>query len=503
MARLRPDLRPFQEAQHACHATQRTTSGEWLKDALVASAGRTAARSLGARFAETFNILDFGAQPNNPAFDNRASIQAALDAAYGAGGGLVEVPAGVYWMTGTGTASQGCIRIRSNTALRGAGAGVSVLKLVSGHNADLTGILRTPSGEEHTKIQIMDVTLDANGPGQASGTQMAFFCGTTPDDPPTTRCEDIRLVRVEATGGKGSSGYGFDPHENVLRLAFINCVAHDNELDGFVIDGCREVVIEGCWSWANGRHGYNFVTRSENNVISASHAVENTGSGIVVQNGAARTMIQGCDVRANDEEGIYIRGDATYGHNTHISVTGCHIIGNGRRGVRIAGASYNSLAMNRLVDNSQEANDGYDDIQLTSNDSVAATYNDVLLNIIHSTAANRSRYNIREEPSGGGDYNYFVGNRSSGCVNGTPQSVNGTETIIFGVREPDFFFGRAASNRFFLENSGRLRWGSANAGLTVGAAGAAAAPPATPQIYLEVEDSAQNRLLVPAYNKPA
>lgn len=34
-------------------------------------------------------------------------------------------------------------------------------------------------------------------------------------------------------------------------------------------------------------------------------------------------------------------------------------------------------------------------------------------------------------------------------------------------------------------------------------AGAAAAPPATPQIYLEVEDSAQNRLLVPAYNKPA
>lgn len=86
-------------------------------------------------------------------------------------------------------------------------------------------------------------------------------------------------------------------------------------------------------------------------------------------------------------------------------------------------------------------------------------------------------------------------------MNGTPQSVNGTDTIIFGVREPDFFFGRAASNRFFLENSGRLRWGAANEGTTVGAAGAAAAPPAKPQIYLEVEDSAQNRLLVPAYLK--
>ncbi len=475
--------------------------GSGSTNSKIRASGTTTDRSLADRFADVFNILDFGAQPNDPAFDNRTSIQAALDAAFQKGGGVVEIPNGTFWLSGTGNAVDGCVRIRSNTTLRGAGMGLSRLKLVNGYNTNLTGVLRTPSGEQHKKIQIVDLTLDANGPGQTSGTQMAFFCGTTPNDPPTTRCEDIRLMRVEATGGKGSSGYGFDPHENVLRLAFINCLAHDNELDGYVIDGCREVVIDGCWSWANGRHGYNFVTWSENNVLTASHAVQNTGSGVMVQNGAKHTIISNSDVRGNVEEGINIRGDATYGHNSHVSVTGCHINGNGRRGIRIAGASYNYIAMNRLIDNSQEANNGYDDIQLTSNDTVAAQFNDFLFNTCHSTATNRSRYNIREEPAGGGDNNYFFGNRSSGCVNGTPQSVNGTDTIIFGVREPDFFFGRAASNRFFLENSGRLRWGAANATTTVGTAGAAAAPPASPQLYLEVEDSLQNRLLVPAYLK--
>lgn len=466
----------------------------------VRATGTTTERALADRFADVLNVLDFGARPNDPAFDNRPAIQAALDAAFSKGGGTVDVPAGVYWMTGTGTAAHGCLRIRSNTTLRGAGMGLTVLKLVNAYNGELTGVLRTPSAEQHKKIQIIDLTLDANGPGQASGTQMAFFCGTSPGDPPTTRCEDIRLVRVEATGGKGSSGYGFDPHENVLRLSFINCLAHDNQLDGFVIDGCREVVLDGCWSWSNARHGYNFITWSENNVLIASHAVQNGGNGIMVQNGAKHTIISNCDVRGNAEEGVSIRGDATYGPNTHISVTGCHINGNGRRGLRIAGASYNYVAMNRLIDNSQESNNGYDDIQLTSNDSIASQFNDLFFNVCHSTATNRSRYNLREEPSGS-DNNCFFGNRSSGCVNGTPQSVNGDNTIIFGVREPDFFFGRAATNRFFLENSGRLRWGSANTATTVGAAGAAAAPPAKPQLYLEVEDSAQNRLLVPAYLK--
>jgi hypothetical protein len=474
--------------------------GSGSTNSKIRASGTTTERSLADRFAEVFNILDFGARPNDPAFDNRASIQAALDAAFQKGGGVVEIPDGTFWLTGTGNAVEGGLRIRSNTTLRGAGIGLSTLKLVNGYNASLTGVLRTPSGEQHKKIQIMDVTLDANGGGQTAGTQMAFFCGTAPDAPVENRCEDIRLLRVEATGGKGSSGYGFDPHENVLRISFIDCQAHDNELDGFVIDGCREAVITGCQSWSNGRHGFNFVTRSENNVISGCHAVQNGGNGIAFQNGATRTAVSTCVIRGNGQEGINIRGDATYGYNTHVAVTGCLISQNLRRGIRCEAASYNYFAMNRLIDNAQAANNTYDDLLLIDNGTVGSTFNEVLLNTIHSTATNRSRYNIREEPSLS-DNNMFVANRSSGCVNGTPQSFNGANSFVLGVRDQDFFIGRSSSSRFFLENSGRLRWGSANTATTAGAAGSAAAPPASPQLYLEVEDSAQNRLLVPAYLK--
>ncbi len=480
-----------------------STSGEWLAAARVAVSGRSVERTLGGRFADTFNVLDFGAQPNDPAFDNRASIQAALDAAFAAGGGVVTIPTGTYWMTGTGTASHGCVQVKSNVSVVGAGMGLAVLKLADGYNQDLTGVLRTPSGQETDRVAVQDLTLDANGPGQTAGTQMAFFCGTSPDDPVTTRCEDIRLTRVEATGGRSTSGYGFDPHENVLRLSLIDCLAHDNELDGFVLDGCREVVVNGCRSWSNTRHGFNVVTWSSDVVLTACQAVGNSENGIIVQNGGQHVAIRDCIVRSNGQEGVKIRGEDAYTHDNFVSVVGCQIRENGQRGIAIVGSSHNHIANNLLLNNSASLDNGYDDINLTLYETGPASYNDVLFNICKNTTLDkRTRYNIREESTAG--YcanNYFVGNRCSGAVNGTPQSYNGTNTVVFGLKEPDFYFGRASSNRFYLEDSGRLRWGSANTATAVGAAGAAAAPPASPQIYLEVEDSAQNRLLVPAYLK--
>lgn len=61
----------------------------------VTATGSTTARTLEARFAEVFNVKDFGALGDGST-DDAAAIQAALDACEAAGGGRVYFPPGTY-----------------------------------------------------------------------------------------------------------------------------------------------------------------------------------------------------------------------------------------------------------------------------------------------------------------------------------------------------------------------------------------------------------------------
>ena len=66
----------------------------------VTPTGATTARTLADRFAEVFNVLDFGAKGDGVT-DDAAAIQAAIDACEAAGGGTVWCPAGTYLITAT------------------------------------------------------------------------------------------------------------------------------------------------------------------------------------------------------------------------------------------------------------------------------------------------------------------------------------------------------------------------------------------------------------------
>lgn len=103
-------------------ALSKNSKGEWvmdveqdagedggLFDAEVKAIGTTDARSLAARFADTVNVMDFGAVGDGVA-DDTAAVQAAVDACKGktVGGGYVMpkhkrvyLPAGKYKITGT------------------------------------------------------------------------------------------------------------------------------------------------------------------------------------------------------------------------------------------------------------------------------------------------------------------------------------------------------------------------------------------------------------------
>jgi hypothetical protein len=69
-----------------------------------------------------FNVTSYGASPNNTGFDD-AGIQAAIDAAEAAGGGVVFFPAGQYRVAPTEDSTKWISIQGSNIVLRGAGSG--------------------------------------------------------------------------------------------------------------------------------------------------------------------------------------------------------------------------------------------------------------------------------------------------------------------------------------------------------------------------------------------
>lgn len=102
--------------------------------AAVTATGASASRALQDRFADTLNARDFGADPSAAAATNAAAIQAALDAASSAGGGLVFLPHGSYSI---GTTS---LTIPADVTLQGEGRQATIISYSGTGSALLTTV---------------------------------------------------------------------------------------------------------------------------------------------------------------------------------------------------------------------------------------------------------------------------------------------------------------------------------------------------------------------------
>ncbi|MCC7268013.1 MAG: right-handed parallel beta-helix repeat-containing protein [Caulobacteraceae bacterium] len=294
---------------------------------------------------QTFNVKDFGAKGDGSTLDT-AAIQAALDAAYAAGGGVVYIPAGVYLVhSRTGDASDGALQIRDNVTLAGEGMGVSVLKVRDGEDNKITGVVRTPAGEVTHDVVIRDLTIDGNHQ-KNSGDIDGFFCGVEPGSPEYDY--NILVERVEIMN---VSRYAFDPHEQTKNLTIRDSVAHHNLGDGFTIDFCSDVILENNVAYANGRYGFNIVTSSHDVLLKNNVAYDNALHGIAIQKGSEDrpfiydVKIEGGAVYDNGRYGIEIK------LSEKVTVEGVEIYGNASGGVSIFGAQDNLITGNWIHDN--------------------------------------------------------------------------------------------------------------------------------------------------------
>lgn len=197
-----------------------------------------------------FSIADYGAVGDDTA-DDTEKIQAAIDAADDAGGGVVFIPSGRYKITDA-------LTMRDYVTLKGQGISSQIHQTATNKHGFVASVWLWAGVE--------DLMLD--GPGSGTGKGMNF----TADDPDYPAWLSFRnlLVRNWGSDGifvdnpvmvhfdhvtsrlNGSAGvYISTSFSGGTSTTFTNCFTHDNVGNGFRLDSLYYSALIGCASDKN------------------------------------------------------------------------------------------------------------------------------------------------------------------------------------------------------------------------------------------------------------
>ena len=309
----------------------------------------------------------------------RSAIQAELDAASAAGGGVVLLPPGTYMVDmaavpGFAGYYAGII-LPSGVILRGAGEGATVIKLIANEVRDVAvgegaAVIcnKDLDGAGDTDLGVEDLTVDGNSVNQTKvhngitmvRTRHARFArvtvknvrGTANFPPNETFHFDTQLgmdttyVDCSALGDDaGATASGFSANR-ATGVHYVNCIAHDMSAGmGFTHWMCEEVSHVGCHVYLNADNGFNS-EGSRDVTYTACHAggevadgttpwplaagatLGNGGSGFVI-NGTRNAVLVGCVSRENSTGIGIIEGTA----GASGRVVGCAVTDNTAAGI--------------------------------------------------------------------------------------------------------------------------------------------------------------------------
>lgn len=370
-----------------------------------------------APYVSVYNIKDYGAAGDGKT-DDTAAIVKAIDAA--SGGGTVFVPEGVFIVN----PSPG-INLTSGVTLQGGGYG-SVLKVKDNSNV-LNNIIKI---ESRSNVTVRNLQIDGNRENQSPNDMVAVHYGVYVADSPNCRVDN---VWAHHTTGVGIHVY------NSRGVTVTNCYASYNRYHGFECEQAIECMFSNNRGHNNDRHGI-FVSPGEiggtgaiGNVIDSNSFDQNgqygVAMGIAAGNGGSLGLTRDNIVTNNT-----IMQNAFYGINLHIVddtlVANNTIVQNGAFGIYLYQAQRNQIISNRLHNNSQSSNGGYDEILLEGfNDGRASSDNIVTSNYIYINGATKASWGIREATVGDGSNRISDNIVPSAGVSGTV-SLPGSNTSV-------------------------------------------------------------------------
>jgi hypothetical protein len=188
------------------------------------------------RLPEVFNPKGYGSGTITS-----AAIQAAIDAASAAGGGIVQFPAGTFTCN---------VQIKTNVTLAGAGVGATVLRAAASSStavitvpnfATLTG---TNSNSGEKQFAIRDLSVDGNRGNSATGRGIALY-GYHYD------IDDVDVYGCGSDGFYSEWGTGTTTTEG-MEATLSKMHVHDNTGNGFVWAGPHDAQIGQVVTWYNG-----------------------------------------------------------------------------------------------------------------------------------------------------------------------------------------------------------------------------------------------------------
>ena len=381
-------------------------------DALVTVTGSTTARSLTSRFGEVYNVLDYGAVGDDVANDT-AAVQAAIDAAEAARGGVVFFPPGNYLISGQLTIDGHSITLRGSGT---GGTSVGATRLHLTHTA-ASQILIGNATTQRQGIAFENFQIEA-----AAGTQYTF-------ETQTIRGLRFRDITFDGVYGFLSAGRSGDETSFVWLDRVegnMNTTTHDHFLKLVNLNGALWISnchIEGAPTPTVGSTGIHIaaastrpdgvqITNSTFGLFDKGYLIDG-GSANFYSTGVILDRMQAIGIDVDTSSGIcssfsFIGGsikgltaatDQSRGilltQNTnaleHFTIAGVTIADFGRDGILTAGAPNTiKLIGNNIESVGQNTDDTYDGISVVA----GATSVSVIGNTVSSTKANKHRYGV-------------------------------------------------------------------------------------------------------------
>lgn len=331
------------------------------------------------------NVKDYGAKGDGTT-DDTASIQAAINACFSAGGGFVWLPVGTYIVNG--------IIIKSNVNLAGSGRYATWLKGKAGTTGPIvvTDLFSTLTGggtsAGPTRWSLRDLGIDGNKASRASGNGLSSYgwdwslenvdiancpsigiysewalTNTAPAFPPGVTGEPechIKNLRVYGCTGDGIDWFGPNDAQMHQLLIYVNggygIRANSSATStpvGLMLSQCH---IYHCGNWGLDTNVVMSAIGLESESMTASGGVRvtgggaifganwwlfnNTGVGLDIES-TYRTVVSGISSNNNTSHGILINGPAT--------LSNLMLVQNGGDGLNFGASSSSSQISNALA----------------------------------------------------------------------------------------------------------------------------------------------------------